>query len=104
MRFARTARTSLQVAMFAVMAATPVLAQDKISLVGSGSNLAGSLYSEWTTEFEKQHPDVQVRYLPLGTSQSLQEIREGTGDFGGGGIPLGEAQKHGGQVLVLRFP
>jgi phosphate transport system substrate-binding protein len=104
MRFARTARTSLQVAVFAVMVATPVLAQDKISLVGSGSNLAGSLYSEWTTEFEKQHPDVQVRYLPLGTSQSLQEIREGTGDFGGGEIPLTDAQKHGGKYTLIQFP
>ena len=84
MGFARTARTPLQVAVFVVMVATQVIAQEKISLVGSGSNLAVSLYSEWTTKFEKQHPGMQVRYLGLGTSQSLKEIREGTGDFGGG--------------------
>lgn len=104
MRFARTARMLLQVAVFAAMAATQVIAQEKISLVGSGSNLAGSLYSEWTTEFAKQHPDVQVRYLGLGTSQSLQEIRQGTGDFGGGEIPLSEAQKHGGKYTLIQFP
>ena len=75
-----------------------------ISLVGSGSNLAGSLYSEWTAEFAKQHPGVQVRYLGLGTSQSLQEIRQGTGDFGGGEIPLSEAQKHGGKYTLMQFP
>jgi phosphate transport system substrate-binding protein len=86
------------------MVATPVVAQDMISLVGSGSNLAGSLYSEWTAEFAKQHPGVQVRYLGLGTSQSLQEIRQGTGDFGGGEIPLSEAQKHGGKYTLMQFP
>jgi len=104
MRFARTARMLSQVAVVAVMVAMPVIAQDKVSLVGSGSNLAGSLYSEWTTEFVKQHPDVQVRYLALGTSQSLQEIRQGTGDFGGGEIPLTEAQKHGGKYTLIQFP
>src|SRR6266849_4304648 len=104
MRFARTARMLLQVAVFAVMVAPPVVAQDKISLVGSGSNLAGSLYSEWTTEFAKQHPDVEVRYLALGTSQSLQEIRQGTGDFGGGEIPLSDVQKHGGKYTLIQFP
>jgi phosphate transport system substrate-binding protein len=104
MRVARTARTLLQVAVLAGMVATPVVAQDMISLVGSGSNLAGSLYSEWTAEFAKQHPGVQVRYLGLGTSQSLQEIRQGTGDFGGGEIPLSEAQKHGGKYTLMQFP
>src|SRR6266852_3075784 len=104
MRFARTARMLLQVAVFAVMVAPPVVAQEKISLVGSGSNLAGSLYSEWTTEFAKQHPDVEVRYLALGTSQSLKEIREGTGDFGGGEIPLSDVQKHGDKYTLIQFP
>jgi phosphate transport system substrate-binding protein len=104
MRVARTARTLLQVALLAGMVATPVVAQDMISLVGSGSNLAGSLYSEWTAEFGKQHPGVQVRYLGLGTSQSLQEIRQGTGDFGGGEIPLSEALKHGAKSTLIQFP
>ncbi len=104
MGFARTARMLLQVAVSAVMVATPVIAQDMISLVGSGSNLAGSLYSEWTAEFAKQHPGTQVRFLGLGTSQSLQEIRQGTGDFGGGEIPLSEAQKHGGKYTLVQFP
>jgi phosphate transport system substrate-binding protein len=104
MRVARTARTLWQVALLAGMVATPVVAQDMISLVGSGSNLAGTLYSEWTAEFAKQHPGVQVRYLGLGTSQSLQEIRQGTGDFGGGEIPLSEAQKHGGKYTLTQFP
>jgi phosphate transport system substrate-binding protein len=104
MRVARTVRTLLHVAVLAVMAATPVVAQEMISLVGSGSNLVGSLYSEWTTEFGKEHQGVQVRYLGLGTSQSLQEIRQGTGDFGGGEIPLSEAQKHGGKYTLMQFP
>lgn len=104
MSIARKVRILLQVAVWMVMVARPLVAQDVISLVGSGSNLAGSLYSTWTVQYRKLHPDVQVRYLPLGTSQSIKEIREGTGDFGGGEIPLSEAQKHSGKYTLTQFP
>jgi phosphate transport system substrate-binding protein len=104
MIFTRTARILLQVTVWAVLLARPLLAQDVVSLVGSGSNLAGPLYTEWTVEFGKLHPGVQVRYLPLGTAQSIKEIREGSGDFGGGEIPLGDAQKHGGKYTLTQFP
>ena len=45
-----------------------------------------------------------MRYLPLGTAQSIKEIREGSGDFGGGEIPLTDAQKHGGTNTLTQFP
>jgi phosphate transport system substrate-binding protein len=73
-------------------------------VVGSGSNLASPLYSEWTAHFTKLHPNVQVTYLPLGTSQSIKEIQKGVGDFGGGEIPLTHAQKHGGKYVLTQFP
>jgi phosphate transport system substrate-binding protein len=104
MIFTRTAKLVLQVAVCAVILAGPLGAQETVSLVGSGSNLAGPLYSAWTTEFGKVHPDVQVRYLPLGTAQSIKEIREGSGDFGGGELPLTDAQKRGGKYTLTQFP
>jgi phosphate transport system substrate-binding protein len=104
MGFLGTARILLQVAVGMVLLAKPLLAQDVVALVGSGSNLVSPLYSAWTTEYGKTHPNVQVRFLALGTSQSIQEIREGTGDFGGGEIPLSDAQKHGGKYTLTQFP
>lgn len=79
-------------------------AQQAISLVGSGSNMAGSLYTAWTTEYGKTHAGVQVRYLPLGTSQSVKEIEAGTGDFGGGEIPLADSQKRSGKYTLVQIP
>lgn len=101
---ARRARHVWQVAVCLAMLASPIVAQEQISLVGSGSNLAGSLYAAWTAEYAKSHPGVQVRYLPIGTSQSLQEIKAGTGDFGGGEIPLAESQKQSGKYTLIQFP
>ena len=100
----RRARKFLLAALSGILLTSPLLAQDVISLVGSGSNLASGLYTTWTTQYGKQHSDVQVRYLPLGTSQSIQEIRAGTGDFGGGEIPLTEAQRRGGKYTLVQFP
>jgi phosphate transport system substrate-binding protein len=100
----RMTRTLRQLFLLAGLAATPLAAQDAISLVGSGSNLAGSLYSAWTAEYAKTHSTVQVRYLPLGTAESIKEIREGKGDFGGGEIPLTDAQKHSGTTTLTQFP
>jgi len=94
----------LQAVLCTALLSSPLAAQDTISLAGSGSNLAGSLYFAWTTQFEKLHPAVKVRYLPLGTAASLQEIREGKGDFGGSEIPLTESQKHGGKSPLAQFP
>jgi phosphate transport system substrate-binding protein len=104
MLVARKVRILLQLAVWMVVAATPLVAQDVISLVGSGSNLATPLYSAWTMQFGKLHPNIQVTYLALGTSKSIKEIREGAGDFGGGEIPLTNAQKNGGKYTLTQFP
>ena len=94
----------LRIAICLMLAISPLAAQDSISLVGSGSNLVNSLFSEWMSEFGKLHPILQVNYLSLGTSQSINEIRGGAGDFGAGEVPLTEAQRHGGKYALVQFP
>lgn len=79
-------------------------AQDKIVLVGSGSNVPARLYQAWIDEFNKKHPSMQVQYLALGTSQSIQQISEGSGDFGGGEVPLTNEQMHGQKVSLTPIP
>ena len=104
MPFARSVGIFLQAALCLGMLAGSLSAQETVSLVGSGSNLAGSLYSAWTSQYEKAHPGVGVRYVALGTSQSLHEISQGTGDFGGGEIPLKDSQRHAGKFTLVQFP
>jgi len=79
-------------------------AQEKIVLVGSGSNVPLHLYQAWIEEFNKKDPGVQVQYLPLGTSQSIKQISEGSGDFGGGEVPLTSEQMHGHKVSLIQIP
>ena len=100
----RTIRICIQTALCILVTATVGIAQEAISLAGSGSNLVAPLYSAWTAEFAKRHPGVQVTYLAVGTAQSIKTILAGTGDFGGGELPLTKAQKHDGQRPLTQFP
>ena len=82
----------LLAAMSLEIGIAPLLAQDAISLVGSGSSVPSPLYTAWTEQYEKMKQNVRVSYLQLGTSESIKEISQGVGDFGGGEIPLSECR------------
>ena len=76
-------------------------AQDRVVLVGSGSSVPAPLYTRWTQEYSKHSPNVQMRYLPIGTSEGIKEISQGAGDFGAGEAPLTEKDKSRGGLLEL---
>jgi phosphate transport system substrate-binding protein len=102
--FQRRAGAFLQIAVCVGIAAVPLAAQQAISLAGSGSNVPSPLYAAWTGQYEKLHQNVQVKYLQLGTSESIKEIGQGVGDFGGGEIPLTDAQMQKGKHPLVQFP
>lgn len=75
---------------FLLITAITASAQSRITLVGSGSNLPSPVFAIWIDQFNKLDPGIQVRYLALGTEESLRQISAGTGDFGAGEVPLTE--------------
>jgi phosphate transport system substrate-binding protein len=85
-------------------AAMPAAGQDKIVLVGSGSNVPLYLYEAWTREFDQQSPAVKIRYLPLGTGESIKQISHGVGDFGDGEVPLSDAEMHAAGNGLISLP
>ena len=89
---------------FVFLLVSPVGAQEKISLVGSGSNVPSSLYAAWSTQFNGKNAAVQVRYLSMSTMDGIQNVSKGTGDFAAGEIPLSEEQMHGSKVTLIQIP
>src|SRR3981189_3758166 len=67
-------------------------AQTKMVLVTTGSTMPEPLYVLWGDEYHKLHAETQLRYLPVGTSESAKNILSGTGDLGGGDAPIPEKQ------------
>ncbi len=77
----------LSVSLLALVALTlyhPAAAQDTVVLVGSGSSVPAPLYAKWTEAFNRRQSGVQMRYLPAGTSEGINSLAHGSGDFAAG--------------------
>jgi phosphate transport system substrate-binding protein len=69
------------------------LAQTQMVLVTTGSTMPEPLYVLWGDAYHKSHPETQLRYLAVGTSESANRVLSGTGgDLGGGDAPIPENQ------------
>jgi phosphate transport system substrate-binding protein len=84
-----------------VLPSAPAKAQTTVVLVGSGSSVPAPLYARWTREYGKRNPNIQMRYLPIGTSEGIREISRGTGDFGAGEAPLTEKERKDNGLIEL---
>jgi phosphate transport system substrate-binding protein len=80
---------------------TPANAQNGVVLVGSGSSVPAPLYSRWTQEYGKRNSNIQMRYLPVGTSEGIKQISHNAGDFGAGEAQLTEKERKEGNLIEL---
>jgi phosphate transport system substrate-binding protein len=79
-----------------------IRAQESIVIVGSGSSVPAPLYSRWAREFVRHNAKVQLRYVPVGTSEGVKQISHGSGDFAAGEALLtDEERKEGGGLVEL---
>src|SRR6202030_1349830 len=76
-------------------------AQGTVVLVGSGSSVPAPLYNRWSQEYGKRSATIQMRYLPVGTSEGIKEISHGAGDFGAGESQLTEKERKEGSLIEL---
>ncbi len=84
-----------------VLHGTPTKAQTAVVLVGSGSSVPAPLYARWSQEYNKRNPNIQVRYLPAGTSEGIKQISHGAGDFGAGEAPLTDKEREENGLLEM---
>ena len=83
------------------MHATPAHGQNAVVLVGSGSSVPAPLYNRWTQEYGKRSSSIQMRYLPVGTSEGIKQISHSAGDFGAGEAQLTEKERKEGSLMEL---
>src|SRR5580692_5910142 len=76
-------------------------AQGTVVLVGSGSSVPAPLYNRWSQEYGKRSTSIQMRYLPVGTSEGIKEISHGAGDFGAGESQLTEKERKERSLIEL---
>ena len=79
----------------------PAGAQGRVVLVGAGSSVPAPLYNRWAQEYGKHNPRVQLRYVPMGTSEGIKQISHGAGDFSAGEARLTEQERKDGGLIEL---
>jgi len=74
-----------------------------VSLNGAGATFPNALYSKWTSEYNKLHPEVQINYQPIGSGGGIAKIRDKTVDFGATDSPMSaeEESKAPGKLVHL---
>ena len=77
-------------------------AQDTTILVGSGSSVPAPLYARWAQEYNQHNSHIQFKYLPTATREGVEQISNGSGDFGAGEVPL--AAKDRDQAGLTEIP
>ncbi len=86
--FKQINKWSLLAGLVACLCASLLYAEQAMMLVGTGSSVPAPLYARWAVEYNKRSPLIQMRYLPLSTSEGIAEIARGSGDFAAGESPL----------------
>jgi phosphate transport system substrate-binding protein len=79
-----------------------------ITLSGAGSTFAYPLYSSWSSEYGKLHPEIQVNYQSIGSGGGIRQVSEGTVNFGGTDAPMSDGElanaKNRLGADILHFP
>jgi phosphate transport system substrate-binding protein len=99
------ARGSLYVCLLSLLTlglqSAPAQAQSATILVGSGSTVPAPLYGRWAQEYDRRNPSIQMRYLPVGTSEGIKQISHGVGDFAAGEAQLTSKEQKEGSLIEL---
>src|SRR5438874_4458708 len=78
-----------RVALLSTLAlASAALAADKMLITGAGATFPYPLYSEWVSDYNKLHPEVQINYQSIGSGGGIKQITEKTVDFGASDAPM----------------
>jgi phosphate transport system substrate-binding protein len=97
--------TALLLAISFTILSADGLSQTQMVLVVTGSTMPQALYMLWGDEYHKLHPETEVRYLAVGTSESAKRVLSGTGgDLGGGDAPIPEEQLKKATHEVVELP
>lgn len=91
----------LAVVLAAFLSGKSSLAQENMTLVGSGGSSPLQVFRAWSGDYAKYKSGVHIQYLSLDTERSITEISNGSGDFGGGDIPLTADQRTRGNLIEL---
>jgi phosphate transport system substrate-binding protein len=89
-------------AVLAVATSVALLAE---TINAAGATFPAPIYQKWFEEYRKAHPDVQINYQSVGSGAGIQQLTQGTVDFGASDMPMTDDQiAKITKFKVLHFP
>ena len=71
------------------------------TLNGAGSTFVYPLLTKWAEQYHKQHPEVQISYLPNGSGAGIAQTMAGMIDFGGTNAPVSDAELAKAKIRII---
>src|SRR5258707_15690259 len=78
--------------ILAVTAAVGVGSAQNVLINGAGATFPYPMYSKWFDEYHKKFPNLQFNYQSIGSGGGIQQVTNGTVDFGATDGPMNDMQ------------
>jgi phosphate transport system substrate-binding protein len=75
-----------------------------VTINGAGATFPYPIYSRWFIEYNRAHPEIRINYQPIGSGGGIEQVHQGTVDFGASDAPLTDDQLKGMGRPVLLMP
>src|SRR5260221_8333330 len=99
-------RTMNRLALAGIGAALLVagVAAQKMQINGAGATFPNPIYSKWFAEYNRQHPNVEINYQPIGSGGGIRQITNQTVFFGATDGPMTNDQLVAAPGKILHLP
>jgi phosphate transport system substrate-binding protein len=71
-----------------------------VELNGAGSTFVYPVMSRWTSSFSNAHSNVRINYQSIGSGGGVQQVKNGTVDFGASDAALNDDQLNGMKPMI----
>src|SRR6202046_5487503 len=96
-------RRAIWVALVAALA-TGVASAQQVLINGAGATFPYPMYSKWFDEYHKKFGTVQFNYQSIGSGGGIQQVTQGTVDFGATDMPMTDAALSASKVKLIHIP
>jgi phosphate transport system substrate-binding protein len=83
---------------------TPGGSGSVIQINGAGATFPNPIYSKWTSEYNKLHPNVRINYQSVGSGAGIRQLMSRTVFFGASDQPMKDEQLKAASGPILHFP
>ena len=88
----------------AIVCVSSLLLMAQTVVSGAGSTFVAPIMAKWVSEYQKQHPDIKINYLPTGSGAGIAQAMRGMIDFGATDAPLSDDQLSKSTTKLIHIP